>query len=67
MSVVGQVAVIGGALVVIIILIICCYCCCCRSSQPNNQGMIVVRPAAVPSIMASTNVVYPMQPLAQGT
>jgi len=65
MSVVGQGAVIGGSLVFIIIMIICCYCCCCRSDQPHNHGMIVVRPAAGPSFMAtSTNVVFPMQPQA---
>ena len=69
MSDVGKGAVISGPLVFIFIMIMCCCCCCCKSNPSNNQGVTVVQPAAAgPSIMATrTNVVFPMQPLAQTT
>lgn len=64
MSDVARGAMIAGALVFIIGMIICCCCCCCRSNRPNNQGPIIVQPAYVPSVMAtSTKSTVPMRPL----
>lgn len=68
MSDVGKGAIVGGCLVFIIIMIICCCCCCgccgcCRSHRPNNQGQIIVQPAYVAPVRAtSTKSTVPMQP-----
>ena len=66
MSDVGKGAIVGGCLVFIIIMIICCcYCCgCCRSNRPTNQGQIIVQPAYVTPVRAtSTKSTVPMRPL----